>query len=365
MKEQIRENLKTLTGLIGVSGAEQEVVEYLRDQFLPIADEVTVTTLGNIIAVKKGSKPGPSLMIAAHSDEVGFCVKTILKDGFICFEKVGSASDKIAPGRKVWIKTQNGRIPGVIGVNAAHLQTEEQKKRVQTSAELFLDVAASSREELEKMGIKVGDRFVIQNDFMEMANSDFVCTKAIDNRINCAVLLQLFKEIKDLDFGGTIYGVVTVQEEGAYAGGKVVGNIVQPDYAIITDTVPCIDTPDCIPEKQQPIWLGKGPVCVVDYGTWVGVCFHYIHPQIRKMFEAASEKTNVPIQYVTSLESSYATDAPEIVSSYKGIPAATLSVPRRYSHSPIELMNLNDAVGVVKILTEIVSNNQNATLNFI
>lgn len=366
MKEQIRENLRNLTGIIGITGAEQEVLKYLHDKFMPIADEVTISDIGNLVVTKKGSKPGPKLMLAVHADEVGFTIKAILNNGFICFEKIGFVADKILPGRKVWINTKRGRVPGVIGIKAAHLQTEEEKKKVQNSTELFLDVAASSREEVEKMGIRIGDRIAIQSDFMEMTNTDYICTKAVDDRVGCAVLLQLFKEIGYMDFAGTVCGVVTVQEEAGYTGAKVISHMVEPDYAIALDTIPCIDTPDCNPERQQPIWLNKGPVCAVDYGMYLGgATFNFIHPKVREMIEEASDKVGVPVQYLTCTESGYATDAPNLCSGYNGVPIGSLAIPRRYSHSPVEMMNLNDAIGSVKILKQIVQENGNKSLKFI
>ena len=97
---------------------------------------------------------------------------------------------------------------------------------------------------------------------MEMANKDLICTKSIDDRVNCAILLELFSQIKDGDFAGTIYGVASVQEETGMKGAFMVGNQIEPDYAIVIDTVPSGDTPDVNGEMDLPIYLGKGPACI-------------------------------------------------------------------------------------------------------
>src|SRR5688572_14836938 len=120
-KERIKESLRDLTSLVGVSGTEQEVVKYLKEKLTPYADKVEVDHNGNVIAIKYGVAQGPKLMISAHSDEVGFCVKNILPNGFIIFDKVGGVSDQLLLGRKVWITTK--KIPGIIGIKAGHMQT--------------------------------------------------------------------------------------------------------------------------------------------------------------------------------------------------------------------------------------------------
>ena len=364
MKENIRKSLSELTNLIGVAGDEREVIKYLREMFIPVADGVDVSTIGNLIAVKKGSRPGPKLLLAAHSDEVGYAVKSILNNGFLIFEKIGIPPDKVMPGRKVWINTNKGRVPGIIGIKPAHMQSPEELKKVHTTDELYIDVASASKEETTDMGIRTGDRVAIQSEFMEMANRDYVCARAIDNRVSCSVLLQLFEELGKTDFAGTVYAAMTVHEESGFTGSKVIGGIIEPDYAIVLDTIPAADTPDSDPQRQST-WLGKGPACPLDYGIANGVYFHYIHPKVKEIIEKASENTGIPIQYTTILEAGYLTEAPFISAGYKGIPTGTLSVPRRYSHSPVELMNLNDAAGLVKILLEIIGSNSSLSFDFI
>jgi putative aminopeptidase FrvX len=363
MKERIKDRLKQLTELVGVSGSEQAVVRYLKENLTSIADEVRVDHNGNVIAIKHGTQAGPKLMISAHSDEVGFCVKNIMKSGFIAFDKIGGVSDQLLQGRKVWIT--NNKIPGVIGVKAGHLQTPEESKRVKSSRESYIDVGASSKEEVEQMGIRVGDPIVFQSDFMEMYNPDLVSTKSVDNRISCAILIELFHEIQELEFAGTFYGVITVQEEVGLRGAMTAGNAIGPDYAIVLDTIPAGDTPDIDTEKNLPVYIGKGPACPVSDGIAGGFINTFVHPKVREMIHHQAEKNDVSLQYLTLIGDFYTTDAASLSVTSKGVPVGVVATPRRYSHSPVELVNLNDAVDVLNIVKGIVADNGKLDLSFI
>ncbi|MED3563925.1 M42 family peptidase [Bacillus xiapuensis] len=363
VKARIKEWLRDLTGIVGVSGSEQEVVRYMKEKLLPYADEVKVDNNGNIIAIKNGTAPGPKLMISSHSDEVGFCVKNILPNGFIMFDKIGGVSDQLLLGRKVWVTTK--KLPGLIGIKAGHMQTAEESKRVKTPRECYIDMGASSRKEVEDMGVKIGDPIVFQSDFMEMDNKDLIATKAVDNRIHCAILIELFKQLQGVDFAGTLYGVVTVQEEVGLRGAMMVGNAIQPDYAIVLDTIPAGDTPDIDTEISLPVYLGKGPACPIADGVGGTMVFNYIHPKVREMIEEQAAKASVNLQAITLIGDGYTTDAASLGSVNTGIPVGVLSTPRRYSHSPIELVHLHDALGVLKIVTGIVIDNGNKDLSFI
>ncbi|SEC44596.1 M42 family peptidase [Paenibacillus sp. GP183] len=362
VKEMIRKYFQDLSGLVGVSGTEQDVVRYLKECLTPIADEVRIDHFGNVIAVKHGTAPGPKLMISTHSDEIGFCVKNIFSNGFITFDKIGYVADLLLPGRKVWINSN--KIPGIIGIKPGHLQTPDEKRQVQSIREYYIDVGASSRLEVEDMGIKIGDPIVFQSDFMEMHNPDLISTKSVDNRIHCAVLIALFHQLQEMDFAGTLYGVVTVREEVEQHGALIVGNSIVPDYAIVLDTIPAGDTPEIDTEKVLPVYLGKGPACPIADGV-PGFGFTFIHPRVREMIEEQAKKADVPLQLLTFIGDSYMTDASKLVASGKGIPLGVLTTPRRYSHSPVELVNLNDVVGTLKIVKGIVLDNGKKELNFI
>lgn len=362
MKERLKSRLKELVEITGVTGHEQEIARYMRDELSKYADKVEVDAMGNVYASKKGKNPGPKMMIAAHLDQIGFAVKNILPNGFILFDKVGTPSNKVLVGREIMV---NGTIPGVIGIKSAHLETAEEAVKVQTSKDLYIDVAASSREEVEAMGINIGDPIEFRSDFLEMHNKDYVCTKSIDNRISCALLIELFKDLEDMDFDGEIVGVATAQEETGMKGGFVSGNIVDPDYAIVIDTIPSGDTPDINTEKDLPVRLTEGPVLVLGDGVFMGLLFVFPNKKVVNMIEKTAAEEEVNLQKITLIGEGYATDAARLTFAGRGVPVGTLAVPRRYTHSPVELFNVNDAVGSFKILKGMVRNNKDMDLNFI
>ncbi len=362
MKEQLRQSFKELCALVGVSGSEQEVVRYVRDAITPHADAVRVDRIGNLIATKKGIKPGPTVAIVAHTDEVGYCVKGIHDNGFITFDKIGSISNKVLEGRKIWI---NGSIPGIIGIRPGHLNSPTAVPTINTPRQCYIDTGMTSRSAVEALGIKIGSKISFDGAYQEMANPDMICTKSVDDRINCAIIIELFKQIQNDDFAGTLYGVFTVQEEIGMRGAAVLGNILDMDYAIVLDTIPAGDTPDINTVQELPVYLSKGPVCPVMDGVVTSGLHSHVYPKVLEMIEDQSEAVQINVQYATLVGDGYLTDATHLHISGQGVPCGTLAVPRRYSHSPVELFDLNDAVGSLKVLQSIVRANGYKNLDFI
>lgn len=359
-KEELKETFKILTQLIGVVASEQNVAKTIYEMIKPYCDEIKVSSMGNVIAVKKGARPGPSLWLDAHMDEVGFCVKNILPDGFLRVEKLGNVADILCVGRKVWVG--NKKIPGVFGIKPAHVMTTEDQKKVPSIETAFVDVGASSEEEAKKMGIRIGDSVTIQNDFMEMYNPDLIATKAIDDRINCSILVELFRNLKPEDFGGTVYAAFSVKEERGRNGANAAIFNYDVDYALALDTIPTCDAPGLNARDSVPIFLGKGPALAI-YESLPADGFHFIHPAVRAVVEEAAYETGIALQEVVF--PGYVTNATRLSNTKAGIPTGTLAVPRRYSHSPVEVVNINDAFSSLKILKKIVEKNQNTEIKFI
>lgn len=362
MKQRLKEHFKALTECVGISGVEQEVVRYMVQEFEKTADEVTVDPHGNVIAMKKGRSDGKSFMIASHMDEVGFVVKNIDANGFIYFDKVGTASNKVMEGRKVWIKD---RIPGIIGIKNGHLMSPEEKSKVLTPRKSYIDVGAFSKEEVEALGIGIGDQIVLQSRYQEMSNPDLITTRAVDDRIGCSILLTLFENLKSEDFEGTIYAVATVQEEIGMRGAEMVANRLKPDYALAVDTVPAGDTPDSNLVKELPVRLGQGPVSVIADGVMSAVLLTRSHIGVLRAVDRAAHETGNKVQKITLSGEGYATDSAKINSAGFGTPVSSLAIPRRYSHAPVELVHMNDVVAAYEIILQMSKNNNEINLNFL
>ncbi|MFO7917735.1 MAG: M42 family peptidase, partial [Anaerolineae bacterium] len=191
MKEALFDTLSELTALDGVAGFEQDVVRHLRDAFADLADDVEVDSMGNLYATRRGSGDGPRVMVAAHSDEIGAMVKSIDEQGFLRFDTLGGVIAPMLLGRRVRVR---GCL-GVIGVKSGHLQTSEERQEVFPPDELYIDVGANSAEEVGEMGIGVGDPIAYYSPLLRYENDDRVCGKSIDNRIGCAILLELFRQL--------------------------------------------------------------------------------------------------------------------------------------------------------------------------
>ena len=342
MKEDLRELIKELVAINGISGQEQKVVRAILPHLRPLADEVSVDCFGNIIAVKNGTKPGPRVLVAAHTDEIGAIVKSIEPNGWIRFEKIGGVGDALLLGRQVSV---DGHF-GIVGVKAGHFMTPKERGEVKPHSELYIDVGCSSDEEVAKLGIKPGTQICQWPYYNEFANTDLICSKALDNRIGCAILIQLLKELQNQPFAGTLYAVFTVQEEVGLRGAEVAAYNIKPDYAIALDTVPCGDTPDVNFIKEFPVAIGKGPLLQLMSRSFL------MNPIMKKLMVEVCEKSGEP--YQLALFTGGNTDAATMHLQAGGILSAALTIPRRYSHSPVEMLDINDCIASLKIIKQFV-----------
>ncbi|MGB9842614.1 MAG: M42 family metallopeptidase, partial [Candidatus Bathyarchaeales archaeon] len=211
----LSENLEKLSNAYGVTGREDEVRNLLIKLLKPYVDEVTVDRLENVIAIKKGKKSSPKVMLAAHMDEIGLMVKTITKDGFLQFVKMGGIDDRILLAQKVLVCTKKGALHGIIGSKPPHIQKEEERKKIVNYDELFIDIGAGSREDAEAKGVKIGDPVVFDVKYAKISD-DVVIGKAFDDRVGCAIMIEILKMLEKTDC--TIYAVGTVQEEVGLRG---------------------------------------------------------------------------------------------------------------------------------------------------
>ncbi|MFO7693468.1 MAG: hypothetical protein R6V57_10320 [Vicinamibacterales bacterium] len=181
----ILERLKVLAAIDAVSGQEQPLVAYLREALAPICDDVEIDAVGNLYAIRRGAADGPTVMVAAHTDEIGMLVKSVDADGFVRFEKVGGVIDGTLPARLVRVA---GHL-GVIGMKSGHYQSESERAKVVAHREMYIDIGARSAERVAELGIAVGDPITFVSEIVEFGHdARLVAGKAIDDRLGCAVL---------------------------------------------------------------------------------------------------------------------------------------------------------------------------------
>ncbi|MEM0095578.1 MAG: M42 family metallopeptidase [Candidatus Bathyarchaeia archaeon] len=331
------ETLEKLSNACGVAGREDEVRKIMKELLKPYVDEISEDKLGNVIGVKKGEKNAPKVMLAAHMDEIGLFVKTISKEGFLQFAKIGGIDDRILLAQKVLVHTEKGPLHGIIGSKPPHIQKEEERKKVLTFDELFIDIGAESLEEARKMGVKIGDPVSFDIKFARIGN-DVVIGKAFDDRVGCAVMIEAMKMLKKTEC--TVYAVGTVQEEVGLRGATVAAFGIYPDVGIALEVTVAGDVPG-VKEVEAPVKMRKGPAIeVADMGL-------ITHPKVLRLLVEAAEENNIPYQLETGLPGS--TDAARIALTREGVPSGVISVPTRYIHSPASLASLKDLENAVKL----------------
>lgn len=346
LKERIKSKLKEFVEISGVSGFEHHIVKEIASRLRGIVDQLEIDHAGNIYAYIFGSKPGLKLMIAAHSDQIGYVVKSIDNNGFIRFHGQGGVIPSLTIGRKVLV---NGYL-GIVGVKAGHIQKPEEKTKIAQMNELYIDLGVYNREEVLALGVNVGTPITYYDGIDEFADNDLVAGPGIDNRLGCAILFNLLEEllnpVNKAKIQGTICAVFTVQEEVGLRGAKIAAHKVNPDLAIALDTIPAGDTPETRTDVELPIYLGKGPVLPIISGG--GVRGNIMHQSVHKNLERIAIKENIP--YQTAIFIGGTSDASAIHLEQDGIPTGAITIPRRYSHSPVEMADLKDAEAAYQIL---------------
>jgi endoglucanase len=204
-KERIRDLTIELAAIDGVTGFEQPVVRRLVELLRPLADAVTVDAFGNIVATRRGRRERPTLMISAHSDEIGGVVRAIEPNGMVRFERLGIVPEGVLVGRRVRV----GGHRGVTGVRAGHVQTPEERLRVPPARELYIDLGFDSAWEVAALGIGVGDPVAFEAEMTTLANPDRLSGKALDNRISCALLILMLERLRGAELDGTLHAVVS------------------------------------------------------------------------------------------------------------------------------------------------------------
>lgn len=320
------ELLKQLCALPGVSSFEDAVRDYIRQQAAPYVNEVKVDAMGNLILFKKGAKAtGKRLMLCAHMDEVGLMVRSITEDGYLKFVCVGGIDCRVLLGKQVRIGAK--QVPGVIGLKAIHMTTAEERKKVPKLEDYYIDIGANSQEEAQAL-VEVGEPCVFVSDCVEFGDG-FLKAKALDDRVGCAVLLELLRRELPMD----VTFVFTVQEEVGARGAFGAGFAVTPEIALVVEGTTAADAPSQDPQAQI-CWPGKGPVLSwMDRGT---IYDRYLFEVLRDQAKAH----NIPWQMKHYIAGS--TDAKAIQRTKSGVRVAGLSVPVRYLHAPGSVTKLRD-----------------------
>lgn len=333
--------LADLTLTNGISGHERDVADVFKEWVEDSVDVVEFDNLGSIIAIKKGLKDGPKVMLSANIDEAGFVVKHVDKDGYIKIQPVGKWWLPVLPAQPVVIKTRTGLMyVGVISSKVHRRSEEGNFKKFIEIDDLYVDLGVSSKEEVELLGIEIGDSIARKSDFHVLANPNFLMSKAWRNRAGTGVVIDVMRNLKDVQTDSTIFGVGTVQGEVGLRGARTAANFVKPDVAITLDVTASTDTPG----EDNRIKIGVGTTFEIMDATYIG------HKGLLYMLEDLSKDLN--IDYQIEVSGVGANDSGEIHKAHDGVIALTISIPARYIGSHNSIINRKDYADTVKLLTE-------------
>ena len=327
------ENLKALCALDGVSGDEDRVRDFIRRQAEPWAETVRTDALGNLIVYKRGRKPaGNKLLLCAHMDEVGLIVTRATEDGFLRFDFVGGVDRRVALGKPVVLGPN--KIPGVIGMKAIHMLSAEERKKVPKTEALYLDIGAADKEEaLSKVPLGTYGAFVGEP---EELGDGLLKAKAIDDRVGCAILLELLKEDLPLD----VTFAFTAQEEVGTRGAFGAAFSVTPEAALVLETTTAADLPG-VEGARRVCAPGRGPVIsYMDGGT---IYDRSLFETLRRL----AEERQIPWQVKEYIAGG--NDARTIQRSKAGVRVAALSAAVRYLHAPASVGSLSDFEDMLKL----------------
>ena len=325
--------LNQLCRLNGVSGDEGAVRSFIQEQAAPHADWIRSDPLGNLIVFKKGRRStGSGLMLSAHMDEVGVIVTRITEDGMLRFDFVGGVDRRVAIGKPVVLGPD--RIPGIIGLKAIHLVSREEEKKVPKTDSLYIDIGAKDKEQAQDLvplgtyGAFVGEPEPLENGLWK--------AKAIDDRVGCAIMLELLKEELPLD----VTFAFTAQEEVGTRGAFGAAFSVTPQVALVLETTTAADLPG-VEEHRKVCAPGKGPVISYMDGSTI---------YDRDLFEALrrlAEEHQIPWQ--TKEYISGGNDARTIQRTKAGIRVAAVSAPVRYLHAPASVGSIRDFTDMLSL----------------
>ncbi|MFT8323263.1 MAG: M42 family metallopeptidase [Bacillus sp. (in: firmicutes)] len=337
--------LKELTDAKGIAGNEQEPRDVMKKYITPFADEITTDNLGSLIAKKVGNEKGPKIMVAGHLDEVGFMITRIDEKGFLSFQTVGGWWSQVMLAQRVTIVTKSGELTGVIGSKPPHILPPEARKKPVEIKDMFIDIGASSKEEAKEWGVRPGDMVVPYFEFTVMNNEKMLLAKAWDNRIGCAIAIDVLKGLKNETHDNIVYGVGTVQEEVGLRGAKTAAQKINPDIAFGVDVGIAGDTPG-ITEKEALSKMGKGPQIILYDASMVS------HKGLRDLVTDTADAFEIPYQFDSVPGGG--TDSGAIHLTHDGVPALSITIATRYIHSHAAMLHRDDYENAVKLIIEVI-----------
>lgn len=334
--------LQELTDAPGVSGYEAEARSVVHRYLDPLG-QVTQDKIGSVICQIGDS--GPHVMLAGHMDEIGFMVRQITKEGFLKFVSLGGWWEHVLLGQRVVVKTVSGDVIGIIGAKPPHMLSADERKKMVEKKDMYIDIGATSQEEVEAAGVRVGDPVIPDSRFTPLAGGKTYLAKAFDNRVGCAMMIQAVQHFVAQPHPNTIFGVATVMEEVGLRGATTSVEAVHPDVAIILEVDIAGDIPG-IRLDECSTKLGGGPSILLFDARMIP------NLKLRDLVIDTARELNIPLQFST-MEGG-ATDGAAIHLHKTGVPTVVLGVPARHIHSHGSIIHRDDYDRAVQLLIAVI-----------
>ena len=336
--------LKELTETPGISGYETPIRAVIR-KHLEKYGELTQDKIGSVICRKQGAAEKPRIMLAGHMDEIGFMVKQITPEGFIRFLPLGGWFDQVLLGQRVVIQTQKGDVIGVIGAKPPHLLPADEREKVVKRKDMYIDIGALSKDDVDKAGVQLGDPIIPRADFVELAGGKTYLSKAFDDRVGTALVISAMQELQEKNHPNTVFGVATVMEEVGIRGATTSVRAIDPDVAIVLESDIAGDVPGIKPDESS-IKLGQGPTIVFFDARMIP------NIRFRDLVLETAKRIGVPVQ-LSAIEGG-ATDGGAIHLHGIGVPTIVIGVAARHIHSHSSIIHRDDYDNAVKLLSALI-----------
>lgn len=332
--------LETLSNAFGVSGFEDEVRQIIETLVAPYADDVRTDPLGNLIVTRRGPS-GHTLMLDAHMDEVGLMISHIEDGGFLRFVTIGGWDPRVLPAHAVTIRTRSGaKVRGVIGSLPPHVSKPDERDKPVPVDQMLIDVGARSADEAREWGLHLGDPAVLSYP-CERLRDRCVLGKALDDRAGCAAMIKVLEDLAGEKLGLTLVCNFAVGEEIGLRGARTAAYQIAPDLALAIEGTVAADVPG-VPPPRQSTRVGAGPALTLADTTII------VSPRVLRALERVAEEHGIPYQHKRPLLGG--TDAGAIHTTRGGVLTGAVSVPCRYIHAPLSLLDLGDFEALVRLV---------------
>jgi putative aminopeptidase FrvX len=342
--DQTERLLREITEASGVPGYEQDVRAVMRRHLEDVA-VIEQDKMGSLVGKHVGEHERPRVMLAGHMDEIGFMVKLVTKEGFIKFIPLGGWWDQVLLGHRVVVKTSKGDRLGIIGAKPPHLLDQEERKKLLEKKDMYIDVGASSEEEVQQLGVRTGDPIIPVSDFQVLANPQWYLSKAFDNRVGCALAIQALRQVATEGHPNTVYAVGTVQEEVGLRGAKTSAHLISPDVALVLEVDIAGDVPGIKPEESA-VKMGGGPTLLMYDSRMIP------NLKLRDLVIATAVELEIPLQL--SAMTGGATDGGMIHLHNEGVPTVVIGVPTRHIHCHNSMLRRDDYDRALRLLVALV-----------